>query len=265
MAFDFIIYNTTNTQSFVNNIANFAVPLIAAGGGAYIGSWLIQKNKLENDFKMDMQYLSYANSVLFAILNSLYTLKQQFVIAPEVVEEMNLLETARNNTLEIYLQKNDEKSIKEKYNQFTWLSKQIIQADYSFPINEEKMKILVDVNRNIFTLILGCKECLNTLNCIIKELNSHLHLVEIDMLKYLKPDSGFYQKWYELRNALNINVDDCIVNLDLLIKCLNKAGEILSVDNKKIKFQPIYVKPPDNKLLPNTQPMYHKLAEWVNG
>lgn len=263
MAFDFIIYNT-NTHSFANSIINFIIPLIAAGGGAYIGSWLSQKNKLKNDFKMDMQYLSYANSVLFAILNSLYTLKQQFIVAPEVIEEMNLLETARNNALDIYLQKNDEKSIKEKYNQFTWLNKQIIQADYSFPINEEKLKILVDINRNIFTLILGCKECLDTLNCIIKELNSHVHLVEIDMVKYLKPDAGFYQKWYELRTGLNINVDDCIVNVDLLIKCINKSGKILSVNNKKINFQPIYVKSLDNKLLPNTESRYHKLREWVN-
>jgi len=239
------------------------MPLAAAGFGAYFGSILSQKNKYENDFRIDMQYLIYANSILFGLLNSLYSLKQQFIASPEIIKEMNILKEEKNSCLEVYLKKNSFDDISKRFNKFNYIKKQILQAEYIFPINEENLKILVETNLNIFNLILSCKESLDTLNCIIKELNSHLHLAEIDMVRYLKPDSQYYLKWYELRLSFHTNVDDCINNINLLIKCLNKSGKILSTNNKKIKFQPIVINNIDKNLQPKTSNLHPQLVEWV--
>ena len=264
MTFDFITYNTNvETLSALSLAKNFLMPLIAAGFGAFAGGWFTQRNKQNSDLKLDIKYLDYANSVLFALINSLYALKKQFIVSPEVIKEMNLLSEIKNDVLDQYLKKDTPKDIKEKFNQFSFINKQIIQTSYTFPINEENLKILAEIRQDIFSLILGCKESLGTLNQLINELNAHIRLFELDLAKYGKPGSGFYPKLYELRTSLSINVDDCITIIDLLIKCINKSAKII-IKNKKIKFQPTLVKCVEQNLLPKTESLYPLLEKWIN-
>lgn len=266
MTFDFITYNTNNeTLSFISFTKNFLMPLVAAGFGAFAGGWFSQRNKLNNDFKKDIQYLNYANSILLSLLNSLYSFKKQFITSDNVKKEMQLLESVKDDLLDVYLKKDDMKSVKEKFNQFNWLNKKIIQANYNFPINEEKLNILATINVNIYTLILGCKESLEMLNRLTEQLNQHIQLVEIDIVKYAKPDSGFYQKLYELRMNLSINIDDCINNLDLLMKCINKSAKILLANNKKYKitFNPLIAECIEEELVPQIQSQYSQLIKWI--
>ena len=264
MTLDFITYNTTHeTLSILSVLKNFLMPLVAAGFGAFVGGWFSQKNQQAYDFKVNIKYLDYTNSVLFALINSLYGLKKQFIASPEVLKEMALLQDVKDNMLDIYLKKDSPKDIKEKFNQFSLLNKKIIQSNYTFPINEEKLKMLVETRQDIFSLILGIKESLEILNNLVNELNAHIQLVEIDLVKYAKPDSGFYQKLYELRISLEVNVDDCINSIDLLIKCINKSGNILT-KNTKLKFQSTVIRGIETSLLPKTECQYPYLLDWVN-
>ena len=263
MTLDFIIYNTINeTSSILSVLKNFLMPLVAAGFGAFAGGWFAQRNKIKNDFKISMQYLNYTNSILLALVNSLYAFKKQFIATENITQEMQILENIKNEFMDEYLQKNDLKSIKEKFNQFNWLNKKIIQSKYTLPLNEEKLIILSKVNINIYTLILGCKESLDTLNNIIEQLNLHLSLSEIDLIKYLKPSCRFYQKLYELRIALHTNIDDCINNMVLLVACINKAG-ILLCKNKNCFNTTLINNTPEN-LKPTTESLYPELTKWIN-
>lgn len=267
MTLDFITYNTnTETLNFISFAKNFVMPLIAACTGAFAGGWFNQKYKQKNDFKRDIQYLNYTNSILLSLLNSLYGFKKQFITSENVKNEMLLLETIKDDVLDVYLKKDDIKNVKEKFNQFNWLNKKIIQANYNFPINEEKLSILATTNVNIYTLILGCKESLEMLNSLIEQLNQHIQLVEIDIVRYAKPGSGFYQKLYELRINLNINIDDCINNMDLLMKCINKSAKLLLSNNKKdkIPFNPLILDGIEEELVPKIQSQYPQLVKWVN-
>lgn len=265
MTFDFITYNTNNEAlSFISLTKNFLMPLVAAGFGAFAGGWFSQRNEQNNDFKRDIQYLNYTNAITLSLLNSLYGFKKQFITSDNVKNEMQLLENAKEDLLDVCLRKDDIKSVKEKFNQFNWLNKKIIQANYNFPINEEKLHILATTNVNIYTLILGCKESLEMLNSLIEQLNQHVQLVEIDIVKYAKPGSGFYQKLYELRMNLNINIDDCISNLDLLMKCINKSAKILLSNKKdKIPFNPLIVEDIEEGLAPQTKSQYPQLVKWI--
>ena len=106
MTFDFITYNTNNeTLSFISFTKNFLMPLVAAGFGAFAGGWFSQRNKLNNDFKKDIQYLNYANSILLSLLNSLYGFKKQFITSDNVKKEMQLLESVKDDLLDVYLKK----------------------------------------------------------------------------------------------------------------------------------------------------------------
>jgi len=259
MTLDFIIYNTSQDKI---SLLEILIPLVSAGFGAFAGGWINQNIKQKNDFKADIKYLDYTNSVLFGLINSLYNLKKQFIASPQVINEMQLLKEIKNDLLDQCLRKNTPKDIMKKFNQFSLINKQIIQNNYSLPINEEKLKILVETRQDIYTLILGCKESLDTLNQLVKELNAHIHLFEIDLVKYGKPGTGFYQKLYELRTSLYINVDDCITIIDLLIKCINKSAKILT-KNKKIHFQPTVIKGIEQNLLPQTECLYPLLLDWV--
>ena len=103
------------------------------------------------------------------------------------------------------------------------------------------------------------------LNCLIEQLNQHIQLVEIDIVKYAKPNFGFYQKLYEFRMNLSINMDDCINNLDLLMKCMNKSAKILLANNKKYKktFNPLIAECIEEELVPQIQSQYPQLIKWI--
>lgn len=264
MTLDLITYNTTHeTLSILSVLKNFLMPLVAAAFGAFVGGWFAQRNKIKNDFKISMQYLNYTNSILLALVNSLYGFKKQFIASENITQEMQILENIKNEFMDEYLQNNDLKSIKEKFNQFNWLNKKIIQSKYVLPLNEEKLIILSKVNINIYTLILGCKETLETLNNLIEQLNLHMKLPEIDLVKYLKPSCGFYQKLYELRIALHTNIDDSINNIVLLMECINKAGSILCKNDKNYFKTTLIDNIPEN-LKPTTESLYPELVKWIN-
>ena len=83
MAFDLII-NNTYSSGFLMILKDIFIPLVAAGFGAFVGGYFAQKNYMNNVFKIDIQYINYANSILFGLLNSLYCLKKQFIVDDKV-------------------------------------------------------------------------------------------------------------------------------------------------------------------------------------
>ncbi len=261
MALDFIVHINYDAHPVLNLLSSALIPLFAAGFGAFCGSAINQRNKEFNDYKLDIQYIAYANSILFALLDSLYQLKKQFICDENVILEMELLEKVRFTTFSQVLNVKIE-NIKDKFNQFKFCSKKIIVSDCLFPINEEKLKILADVNMNIFNLIVSCRESLMNINEVIKQLNEHVCISEDDIRK--TAFDGYYSKWYELRNIFATCVDDSIVCIILLIECLNKSGTILSKKYKRISFNTIPVdKLKINGLYPKIESPNKKLSEWV--
>lgn len=252
MAFDFIIYNN-------NNVTSTLMPLITAFIGAFTGGWINQRNKQNNDFKRDIQYLHYANSVLLGQLNSLYSTKQQFIEPEEIQKELELMQLT---ALQFFpnLRHTNEHLMKERLNQFRNCYKTIILADYIFPINEEKLQIISEVNQNIFTLIANCKESIVELNATIKAINTHTHLAE-ESIQVTNQDN-YYQKWHSLWFNFQENINYCIAQLEFLVQCFNKCGLQLT-KNKKPKFVLTNIKF-TNKNYENTiEESYKHLYKWL--
>ena len=78
MIFDLIIDKACNNNLIA--IKDLLIPLVSAGFGAFAGGYFAQKNYLKNSFKCDIQYINYTNSILFGLLNSLYSLKNNLLL-----------------------------------------------------------------------------------------------------------------------------------------------------------------------------------------
>jgi hypothetical protein len=262
MALDFITYINYEAHPILKFFSDFLIPLFAAGLGAYCGSAINQKNKEFNDYKLNIQYIMYTNSILFALLNSLYALKEQFICNKEIDNEMKLLQQAKLTTFS-QIKKINIKDIKEKFNQFVFCSKKVIIPKYEFPINEEKLKILADINMNIFSLIVSCRESLMNINAIIEQLNIHVSISEDDIRKTAY--EGYYKKWYELRENFAKCIDEAISCIVLLIKCMNKSGTILAKKYKQISFKIIPInKLKVKKLYPKDVTLHKDLTKWAD-
>lgn len=260
MTFDFITYNTNNeTLSFLSFTRNFLMPLVAAGFGAFVGGWFSQRNKQNNDFKINLQYLHYANSVLLGQLNSLYSTKQQFVEPEEIQKELELMKLVALEPFPTLIPAN-EHLMKERLGQFKNCYKTIILADYIFPINEEKLQIISEVNQNIFTLIANCKESIIELNATIKAINAHTHLAE-ESIQHTNKDN-YYQKWHSLWLNFQETLNYCIAQLEFLVQCFNKCGLLLT-KNKKIKFKTTNIKFSDKSSYLISE-NYRILLNWLN-
>ena len=175
-----------------------------------------------------------------------------------------MIDSPLDEFFEKYTVKDNTDYLKEVFNQFSLINKTILCAKYTFPINEENLKILTNVNMNIFTEIINYRELLVILNKTIEAINEHLHLAELD-LKYTKPESGYYKKLQELRKIFHTNIDDCIYTAELLIKCLNKSGKILtrkSKDGKEI-FKQLVIPQIDDSLLPKLAIKHDGIEEWL--
>lgn len=263
MAFDLIINHTSNS-SLLTVLKDILIPLVAAGFGAFAGGYFAQRNYLNNAFKIDIQYINYANSILFGLLNSLYCMKKQFIADDKVQVEMQLINNLPDESFEEYVGNNNKHYLKKIFNMFSCINRSILCAKYTFPINEENLKIMADVNMNIFTEIINCRESLTILNKIIETLNEHIHLAEID-LKHTKPGNGYYKKLHDLRISLHENVDDCIYNVELLIKCFNKSGKLLTKNNKVGTeiFKQIIIPQIEDVLLPLKATKHIQIEKWI--
>lgn len=263
MAFDLII-NNTYSSGFLMILKDIFIPLVAAGFGAFAGGYFAQKNYMNNVFKIDIQYINYANSILFGLLNSLYCLKKQFIVDDKVQEEMQLIDNLPDESFDEYVGNNNEHYLKKVFNMFSFINQTILCAKYTFPINEENLKIIADINMNIFTEIINCRESLTILNKVIEILNEHIHLAEID-LKYTKHGNGYYKKLHDLRISLHENVDDCIYNVELLIKCLNKSGKLLTKNSKKGTeiFKEIIIPQVEDDLQPVKATKHIQIEKWL--